>query len=389
MLELTLLLLPVAAWSGWFAARRHQRKMRKQAARSPASYLSKLSSIWQDPQKDKALDTFLNPTDVNQDTVETHLALASLFRRRGEVDRAIRIHQYLIARTNLSSDQRCQSLYQLGYDYLRAGLFDRAESLFLELADHDAYREQSLRQLVEIYQQQHDWEQAIQVAQQLAAVSHQPMVLSIAHYYCELAEAARDEEDLVRMQEFVQQASRINPASIRANLLSAELAIEQRRYKVALRTYQRVAREHSAFIPAILNSIATCYQHIGREPEYIELIQNCLQQVGSTAAIISVLDKLPQLQADLLEQPSIIRQLQLMPSIWGLQALIRLFKHDKLANSDHLCILQEVVQKIVSDQPLYRCASCGYASMALLWWCPGCKSWETIKPLDAVLCHPR
>lgn len=383
MLELTLLLLPVAAWSGWFAARRHQRKMRKQAQnRTPASYLSKLSNIWQDSQKDKAVDTFLNPADVNQDTVETHLALASLFRRRGEVDRAIRIHQYLIARTNLSPDQRCQSLYQLGYDYLRAGLLDRAESLFLELADHAEYREQSLRQLIEIYQQQRDWEQAIQVAQQLAAVSHQPMILSIAHYYCELAEAARDEEDLVRMQEHVQQASRINPASIRANLLSAELAIEQRRYKIALRTYQRIAREHSAFIPAILNSIATCYQDIEREPEYIELIQSCLQQVGSAAAIVSILDKLPQLHASLLEQPGIIRQLQLMPSLWGLQALIRLLKHDKQANTDHLCILQEMVQKIVADQALYRCVSCGYSSMALLWSCPGCRSWETVKPLD-------
>lgn len=387
MIELALLLLPVAAWSGWYAARRHNRKLRRQAAsaRSPASYLSKLSTIWQDSQKDKAVDTFLNPTDVNQDTVETHLALASLFRRRGEVDRAIRIHQYLIARTNLSNDQRCQSLYQLGYDYLRAGLFDRAEALFLELADHHEYREQSLRQLVEIYQQQRDWEQAIQVAEQLATVSHQPMILSISHYYCELAESARDEEDLVRMQEHVQQASRINPHSIRANLLSAELAIEQRRYKVALRTYQRIAREHAAFIPAILNSIATCYQHIGREPEYIELIKNCLQQVGSAAAIISILERLPQLQADLLQHSSVIRQLQTMPSIWGLQALLSLFKHDNQANHEHLNVLQEMVGKISADQPLYRCTSCGYSSMSLLWWCPGCKSWETVRPFDTII----
>jgi len=385
MWELSLLLLPVAALSGWYAARRGQKKILRQSAssRMASHYLARLGLL--EPEADKALDTFLKSMEVNQDTLETHLELAGLFRKRGEVDRAIRIHQYLIARTNLSNDQRSHSLYQLAYDYMRAGLFDRAEELFLELATQRTYQEQSLRQLIEIYQQQHDWERAIQVAEQLAQVTNQSMSISIAHYYCELAEMARDEEDWPRMQDWINNALRINSQSARANLLTAELAIEQGRHKPALRVYQRLTQENTAFIPAILNSIIVNYQLLGHEPEYFNILMSCLQEVGSTAAVVTVLDKLPEFQSDVMA-PSIIRQLQVTPSIWGVQALIKLFISDKKDPLyENLHVLQQVVQKIVAEHPLYRCDGCGFASKTWDWWCPSCKSWETIKPLGSLV----
>ncbi|MFI4954964.1 MAG: lipopolysaccharide assembly protein LapB [Gammaproteobacteria bacterium] len=385
MWELSLLLLPVAAFSGWFAARRHQTKLRRRSnSRLPTSYLARLNQLLLEHKADKAVDAFLRLSDIDKDTIETHFALASLFRRQGEVDRAIRIHQYLIEHSNLSNEQRHYSLFQLAYDYLHAGLLDRAESLFLELVNQRGYREKSLRKLMEIYEQQRDWEQAIKIAEGLADESHQSMAMQIAHYYCELGEKARDEEDLVRMQDEVQQALRINPISVRANILSAELAIEQRRYKSALRAYQRMVGEHSHFIPAILDSITSCYQHLGSEPEYFDLIMTCLQQVGSTAAVVSVLDKLPILQTDAVTQPSIMRQLQMSPSIWGLQALIRFYMQDNKESKD-LPVLYEIVQRIVTEHPLYCCANCGFTSKVSLWWCPGCKSWETIKPLSKLV----
>lgn len=390
MWELSLLLLPVAAVSGWFAARRQNKSSkRKSSSRLPLSYINKLNQLLLEHKTDKAVDNFLRTSDVDQDTIETQLALASLFRKRGEVGRAIRIHQYLIGHAKLSSEQRYNSLYQLGFDYLHAGLLDRAEELFLELADKPEYREQSLRKLIEIYEQQHDWQHAIETAHQFADETHQPMASSIAHYYCELAEIARDQEDLVRMQDDVQLALRINPGSIRANLLSAELAIEQRRYKAALRAYQRMVRDHTYFIPAILNSITNCHHHLGREPEYLDLIMSCLQQVGSTAAVVSVLDRLPVIQKDSNALSSIVRQLQMVPSIWGLQALVQFYiqetKEEANEINGHLSTLHEVVKRIVLDHPMYRCSSCGFSSKASLWWCPGCKSWETIRPLNSLV----
>jgi lipopolysaccharide assembly protein B len=389
MWELSLLLLPIAAVSGWFAAH-HQnksqnKKERKKNKRLPLSYINKLNQLLLEHKTDKAVDNFLRTTDVDQDTIETQLALASLFRKRGEVGRAIRIHQYLIGHAKLSTEQRYHSLYQLGFDYLHAGLLDRAEELFLELVDKSEYREQSLRKLIEIYEQQHDWERAIETAELFADETHQPMASSIAHYYCELAEIARDQEDLVRMQDDVQLALRINPISVRANLLSAELAIEQRRYKAALRAYQKMVRDHTYFIPAILNSIASCHHHLGREPEYLDLIMDCLQHVGSSAAVLSVLDRLPVIQKDETALSSITRQLQMTPSIWGLQALMQFYMQENKGENQQLGALHEVVKRIVHEHPMYRCGSCGFSSKASQWWCPGCKSWETIKPLNSLV----
>ena len=187
MLELLWLLLPLAAASGWLAARRGVRGTKAQLMPELSSdYFQGLNYLLNE-QPDKAIEVFVRMLEVNSDTVETHLALGNLFRRRGEVDRAIHIHQNLIARPTLKPEQRTQALMELGQDYMRAGLLDRAESLFEELVQVDAHTAAALQQLLVIYQQEKDWDRAIQTARRLGVVSGRNMAPVIAQYYCELA----------------------------------------------------------------------------------------------------------------------------------------------------------------------------------------------------------
>ena len=175
------LLLPLAAASGWLGARIEQkRRARRNAFDLPSAYFKGLNFLLNE-QPDKAIEVFTQVLEVNSETVETHLALGNLFRRRGEVERAIRIHQNLIARPTLDREQRSHALLELGQDYLKAGLFDRAENLFLELAEIRLHSEQALRLLLRIYQQEKEWGKAISSARKLARLSGENMNSVIAH----------------------------------------------------------------------------------------------------------------------------------------------------------------------------------------------------------------
>ena len=194
LIELLFLLLPVAAASGWWLARRDGSARRSPPEGSAPAFLRGLNYLL-DEQPDKAIDVFLELAEVDGETVETHLALGSLFRRRGEVDRAIRLHQNLIARHNLSRDQRGLALFELGQDYMRAGLLDRAELLFQELVDLGLHRERALRGLLDIFQQERDWEKCLEMAERLKPFTDRPMFREMAQYHCELAEEARRRAD--------------------------------------------------------------------------------------------------------------------------------------------------------------------------------------------------
>ncbi|MEW8498538.1 MAG: tetratricopeptide repeat protein, partial [Candidatus Thiodiazotropha taylori] len=207
------MLLPVAAASGWFAARRGVAvKSQKQPQEISPVYFKGLNYLLNE-QPDKAIDLFIKLLDVDSDTVETHLALGNLFRRRGEVERAIRIHQNLIARPSLSREQRAQALLELGQDYMRAGLFDRAENLFIELTELKLHNEQANIYLLEIYQQEKDWKRCLEVADRIT-VSHYPALHnSIAHFYCELAEEQLRQQNMAAAESFLKRAQHMKRSS--------------------------------------------------------------------------------------------------------------------------------------------------------------------------------
>lgn len=226
-----LVLVPIAAFAGWIVAGKGSRfSMDNNNGMVPKDYLLGLNFLLNE-EPDKAVDVFIKMLEVDSDTVETHLALGSLFRRRGEVDRAIRIHQNLIARPHLDKQQRIQALMALGQDYMRAGVLDRAERIFLEVVENGSETGPSLHYLLDIYQQEKAWDQAVLIARKIAVSTGEAMQSNIAHYYCELALEARMANDNDLARRHLRKALTIDKKCVRASLLQGDLEAQEKGIK--------------------------------------------------------------------------------------------------------------------------------------------------------------
>ncbi len=214
-------------------------------------------------QTDQALEHFLKMVRVDDKTIETHFALGSLFRRRGEIDRAIRIHQNIIARPDLAAEQRDQALFSLAKDYLRAGLLDRAENLFVRLSQGSRHQVEAYEKLCRIYEQEHEWQKAIDAGQKLEVLSGKSLALQIAHYYCELAEQAVVKKDYTAARAYVKKAQSGRPRTLRGALTRAEIARDTNDTKTALRLYHRIIDESSYLITEALPQLVDIYDSEG------------------------------------------------------------------------------------------------------------------------------
>jgi lipopolysaccharide biosynthesis regulator YciM len=271
---LLFLLLPVAAISGWLIGRRNKSNMPISSySEIPIDYIKGLNYLLNE-QPDKAIDVFIQMLDVNSETVETHLALGSLFRRRGEVDRAIRIHQNLIARPTLNAEQRMQALHELGQDYMRAGLFDRAEALFNELIESGPHTINALQQLMDIYQQEKDWEKAIDAARTLAYKTGTSQDNVIAHYYCEMAEQDIRNNELQKALKLIKKALSTDRKCARASLLEGDLEMRLGHYKAAIKAYRRIEEQDPDYIPEILDPLIRCYRQIDNIGEMVQYLRD-------------------------------------------------------------------------------------------------------------------
>ncbi len=376
------LLLPVAAASGWLAARRPRRGHR--VGSFAGDYFRGINYLLNE-QPDKAIEVFIQLLDVDGETVETHLALGNLFRRRGEVDRAIRIHQNLIAKTNLSHEQRCHALLELAMDYMRSGLLDRAESLFRELLDLRMNTEQALTQLVLIYQQEQDWDKAIEIARQLETHSGQRLGAMIAHFVCEKAEGARAAGDLASAASLAREALALDPGCVRASLFEGALATASGRLEDAIAAYARVEQQDPQFLPAALHLLVDCHRRRGR----IQELRAWLEQVGGEHPGLTPALALAALAAEAGDlrraMECIAGELQRHPSVRGIDRYLEYAIGTAAgASRDDLALLKGFTARLLEHRPAYRCEHCGFAGRSLHWQCPGCKSWNSVKPLHDV-----
>ncbi len=381
------LLLPVAALSGWWARGRGKRaKSRRQQHTLSQQYLHGLNLLLNE-QPDAAVDTFIKLLEVDSHTVETHLALGHLFRRRGEVDRAIRIHQNLIARPQLPTEQRLQALLALGQDYLTAGVLDRAERVLQQVVDTGDNQQaaSSLELLLTIYQQEKSWQAAINTAQRLQRLSGKSWQHTIAHYYCELA-TQRLQADLTdQANKYLKQALSQDRNSVRASLLQAKLAQQQGQLKTAIKTYKRVAEQDPDFISEIIEPLMQCYINQGKAEQGITYLQQLQQRYPHSSIALTLAAHIKQTQGLPAATDFITQQLQHMPSIRGLHQLISwdlLSAHGKI--QDKFQTLKDLSQRLLANKPNYQCTTCGFAGKTLHWHCPGCKQWNTVKPLQGL-----
>ncbi len=385
MQELLFLLLPVAALSGWWLARASTGKSadsKNNCANEPNYY--KGINFLLNEQPDKAIDVFIQLLEVDTETVETHLALGSLFRKRGEVDRAIRIHQNLIARPSLGQEQRANALLELGQDYLYAGLHDRAENLFNELVESGRLQRKALENLREIYQKEKLWDKCLQVISKLQGLSDNSYVMEISHYYCELAEQARLKNDRSHQLEYIRKARQAMPASVRALMMEADLEAENKHYRKASSLYERIIKDNPAFVGEILDKLLMCLSHNTSAVDIIERLQSLYKETTNSAVLRRLVTQMLQNRSrqevvdyllDVLRQSSSLQSLELLTEL----------KRDG-GNSDELrkifSVINDTLHAEISSRSAYLCQRCGFTAKTLHWQCPGCRSWGRMTPLN-------
>lgn len=387
MTELLWLLLPVAALSGWMIGRREAQPAVRGGPRIPDEYFEGLNYLLNE-QPDKAIEVFTRMVEVDSDTVETHLALGNLFRRRGEVDRAIRIHQNLIARPSLDAEKRAYALLELAKDYMRAGLLDRAEHLFQEAAAQTAHAESALVHLLDIYQQEKEWQSAIEVAQRLERLSQRDCGQRIAQFTCEQAESLlRAGGDPVQIRGLLKQALNHDPKCVRASMLRGDLERGLSNWRAALKAYQRVRRQDAAYLPEVLPQIEACFGAL----EQTQTFHDYLRELNADYDGVSVVMKLSEIIAerDGIQAATefLAAQLRRRPSVRGLNRLLELNIDDDdpdRRRQRDLRVLRQLLLQLLADRVSYRCEECGFEARMLHWHCPSCRSWGSIKPVRGV-----
>nr|WP_246221641.1 lipopolysaccharide assembly protein LapB [Marichromatium bheemlicum] len=376
------LLLPIAAASGWWLARRDPAPSGAARRTASPSFLRGLNYLL-DEQPDKALDLFIALAEVDDETVETHLALGSLFRRRGEVDRAIRIHQNLMARPSLDAEQRGYALLELGQDYMSAGLLDRAELLFQELAGLGLHRQRALAGLREIYQQERDWERCLEVAKQLRPGGEAVLDAEIAHYHCELAEEARRQGDCARARTQLARAREIDPACVRACILEGRAALEDGEPEQALALFRGLVVRHGAYLPEILPALIEALERVpGEDP--LLVLEALVARHPSPALVVALAERIAATRGRGEALDLLCAHLAHFADLLGLERLLAL-ELSALPDTATALRLERalaVIRHLAARQPAYQCDHCGFQARALHWQCPSCKRWGSVVPVQ-------
>ena len=373
-------LLPVAAVSGWFAARRSLGINQSASSADIRSDYFRGINYLLNEQPDKAIEAFIRVLEVDSETVETHLALGNLYRRRGEVDRAIRIHQNLIARPTLRRDQRNEALLELGHDYMSAGLLDRAENLFQELCETDAYTVPALRQIIDLYEQEKDWDQAISAARRLAMATGEHLSGVIAHYHCEKAEIAQHNEQPEQALRMTEEALETDSNCVRASLLEGDIQAKAGNDEAAISSYRKVEHQDAAFLPEVVARVQTAFARMNRTQDAVDYLDSLAERHGVIAATLAVAAMKKNTAGSGEAARFLSERLRDKPSARGLEYLLKL-KEDEDGASDHLTMIKILTAELVESRSDYKCGHCGFPARALHWQCPACKHWNTIKPL--------
>ncbi|MGD8742665.1 MAG: lipopolysaccharide assembly protein LapB, partial [Granulosicoccaceae bacterium] len=354
MLELLFLLLPVAAITGWYFGRRERSAPRASTTNLASDYFRGLNYLLNE-EPDKAIEVFIQMVEVDNETVETHLALGNLFRRRGEVDRAIRIHQNIIARPVLSHQQRSLALYELGQDYMSAGLLDRAENLFGELVETGDYRVQALSRLLEIYEQEKDWQKAVSAATHLQQITGKPANKVVAQYYCELAEEAvlnADDKAAIRL---LKKAHNVEKDCLRATLIEADIAMTARQWARAIKQLQVITADDFQ-IPEVLDKLELCYRSLGRLDEFLAYLEKLQANPDNIEAMLRYSAILHEQSGQRTAIDYIISQMKQRPSVRGLERLIKYHLENTEGQArNNMQILYDLINALMVKRFGYKC----------------------------------
>lgn len=389
-----LVLLTVAVGAGWWLGRRSHRESTQWPAVTPlpSQYYRGLNFLL-DGSQDDAIDAFTQALEVNTETFDTHIALGNVLRRRGEVERAIRIHQNLLARPSLPSEQLHLAHLELARDYISAGLLDRAERLLLDLVrESNIHRRLAQRHLLEIYEAQSDWDQARSVAEALLPKrtllktgkppvdeAGQPVSLLLAHYCCQQAETAVARRDWSAGRTLLREALKYDRSCVRASLMQADLEIRAGDNAKAVNLLMGVREQNPDFIPETIPLLRNALIALDRRVELKEWLRASLDRTPSTPLVIAMAEELRDAQGADAAKAFLRDKLRQKPSLRGLSMLMVL--HDAEEAGEDAKLQIDTLRLLVEARSSYRCQHCGFRGQHLHWYCPGCKHWGTMRDL--------
>jgi len=385
MTVILLLFILIAMLGAWYLGyHMHRSVVHVKKNRLPKNYLVGLNHLLNE-EPDKAVDIFVKMLEVDSETVETHLAVGKLFRRRGEVDRAIRIHQNLIARPQLDKIYRVQSLYELGQDYLSAGMFDRAERVFLEIVDIKEYSVKALRALIDIYQQEKSWERAIETARKLESSTRKSMQAVIAHYYCELAELSLSKNQEDQVEYYLKLAIEADSYCVRASLLLAKYFMQNSDYKTAIKHLKRIKTQDPDYLSEAIDALASCYEALNEEDALVSYLLKILEEYPRVPVVLILSERIRKWKGDKIAAKFVADYVRRYPSLSGLALFVNLYSSNVEGRArEDLLIVQGLMKKLLTDKPDYQCGTCGFSGRSLHWQCPGCRQWSSVKPLHCL-----
>ncbi|WP_370261293.1 lipopolysaccharide assembly protein LapB [Limnobacter sp.] len=378
-----LILIPLIFSLGWMAARLERKSDVSARGQLPASYFKGVNFLLSE-QPDKAIDAFLEVAAVDTNTVELHFALANLFRKKGEIDRAIRVHQFLTSREQIQPADRAKATFELGVDFLRAGILDRAEQAFHSLANSHLQAD-AARQLLELYELEKAWDKAIEQAHRLREFGAPVPAGDIAHFYCELATQAMADKDNARAKAELQNALLTDGQNVRASLLLGEIYYSQGAYDDALGQWRTAERQNPWYLPLVGPKMWEAYKAMGRDREGIEALTAYCAQYPSIDLLLVLAKAVEEANGEQAAFDLLREQVRLRPSLLGLDKLLEQQLRGKMDDerSKDLRLTRELISKHTQRLERYRCQSCGFQAKKFYWQCPGCANWDSIVPRRA------
>ncbi|MBN8282456.1 lipopolysaccharide assembly protein LapB [Zoogloea sp.] len=374
-----LLAFPLFFALGWLAARIDIKHLVKESRALPRTYLTGLNFLLNE-QPDKAIDAFIEAVKIDNQTVELHFALGSLFRRRGETDRAIRMHQNLIDRDDLSEDQRLQALSELGLDFLKAGLLDRAEAVFLQLRG-SRLNDFALKNLLDIYQQEKDWRKAIETAEALPGHESALWEKEMANFHCELASADMANSRFEEARYSLMRALETNRKCVRASMLLGDLHVAQGDDRAALEAWKRVESQNPVYLALVAERLMDAYRRLGELDQGMQLLRSYLEQYASLDLLDALFQWELQKEGPVAAYQLVRDELRRNPTLLGLDKLLEAaLLTAPLEQRTDIELVKGLVHGHTRRVARYRCDACGFKARQFYWRCPACGGWETYPP---------
>lgn len=383
MIELLFLLLPVAMAYGWFMGR-NSIKQKDQTIKQDLSikYSTGLNYLLSN-QKDKAIDSLLDALKVEDDSVEAHFAMANLFRKRGELDRALKVHEHLVRHGNLPTKDKQQAVFELGKDFLSAGLYDRAETMFNKLLKSSDYGLKSLAYLLQIFQSTKDWQQGISHQKLIVKFNDKRLLHTLANFYCEQATTAFEQDKFIEVIELLEQALKLDPNSCRANWLMAKIYENHKQCELACKCYQDIYQQDKEFFPDVIDQMHQCYLDLNASDEFFRFIKKVYDETASSSALISYMGHIEKKHGNKKAKEFMLSALKRRPTIRGFKHLVKMEmkQTDDVDNNASLDLIKDLIGEYLKIKHRYSCRNCGFNSSTHYWSCPSCHEWEQLKPV--------